>query len=406
MIRPAAPFDLPLVDLSALPASRRQAEALLRVGEEVRRPFDLARGPLLRCLLLRLAGEEHFVALTMHHIVSDGWSMGVLVREVIALYQAFLEGKPSPLPGLPIQYADFAVWQHAWLDRETLEGLVRHWRQRLAGAPPQLDLPGARPRPAALSPRGAARTRRFSPPRLEQLRALGRSESATLFMILLAPLQALLHSRTGATDLVVGTDIAGRDRGETEGLIGFFVNQLPLRADLTGDPTLRELLRRARETALEAYSHQDLPFDHMVEAARVERSLRRSPVFQVKMVLLNVPVERLELPSLTFKALRSDTETAQLDLHWSFAEAGDELWLTLTYSVDLYDEPLIDSLLDQYEAWLQAFAERPEARLGDVAAELAQAEEDRLAKLGLELKSKNLGKLRSRRRQAPELLEV
>ncbi|HVR99854.1 MAG TPA: condensation domain-containing protein, partial [Thermoanaerobaculia bacterium] len=234
----------------------------------------------------------------------------------------------------------------------------------------------------------------------------GHSESATLFMTLLAPLQALLHSRIGATELVVGTDIAGRDRGETEGLIGFFINQLPLRAVLAGDPTLRELLRRARETALEAYAHQDLPFDHIVETLRVERSLGRSPVFQVKLVLQNAPRGNLDLPSLTFKALRSNAETAQLDLHWSFVEGGEDLWLMLTYSTDLYDEPLIEGLLDQYEVWLHAFAERPEARLGDVIAELVQAEQDRLADRGLELKSKNLGKLRSRRRQAEELMEV
>jgi acyl transferase domain-containing protein len=406
VIRPATTFALPLVDLSGLPASRRQAEAFLLAGEEAGRPFDLARGPLLRGVLLRLADEEHVVALTMHHIVSDGWSMGILVREVTALYQAFLEERPSPLPELPIQYADFAVWQHSWLDQEALEGLARYWSQRLAGAPPQLDLPGARPRPAVLSTRGASRQRLVPATLLEQLRALGRSESATLFMTLLAPLQALLHSRTGATDLVVGTDIAGRDRGETEGLIGFFINQVPLRVDLTGDPTLRELLRRAREAAWEAYSHQDLPFDQLVEALRVERSLRRSPIFQVKLVLQNAPRESLDLPSLTFKALGSSTETAQLDLHWSFVERGEGLWLTLTYSTDLYDEPLIDGLLDLYEAWLRAFTERPEAQLGEVVAELAQAEEDRLAERGLELKSKNLGKLRSRRRQAEKLVEV
>ncbi|HVR95493.1 MAG TPA: condensation domain-containing protein, partial [Thermoanaerobaculia bacterium] len=406
VIRPATTFPLPCVDLSALPANRRQAEAVLLAGEEAGRPFDLARGPLFRGVLLRLADEEHVVALTMHHIVSDGWSLGILTREVAALYQAFLEGKPSPLPELPIQYGDFAVWQHSWLDQEALEGLVGYWSQRLAGAPSQLELPGARPRPAVLSPRGAACQRLIPAALLEQLRALGRSESATLFMSLLAPLQALLHSRTGATDLVVGTDIAGRDRGETEGLIGFFINQLSLRADLTGDPTLRELLRRARETAWEAYSHQDLPFDQLVEALRIERSLRRSPIFQVKLVLQNAPRESLDLPSLTFKALGSSAGMAQLDLHWSFVERGEGLWLTLTYSTDLYDEPLIDGLLDQYEAWLHSFTERPEAQLGEVVAELAQAEQDRLAARGLELKSKNLGKLRSRRRQAEELMEV
>jgi non-ribosomal peptide synthetase component F len=251
-----------------------------------------------------------------------------------------------------------------------------------------------------LSPRGAARRRRFAPSLLEQLRALGRRESATLFMTLLAPLQALLYSRTGAADLVVGTDVAGRDRRETEGLIGFFINQLPLRADLAGSPTLREALGRTRETALEAYAHQDLPFDHLIEALHVEQSLARSPVFQVKLVLQNVPRESLDLPGLTLQVVPASTATAQLDLHWSFAEMGEELWLTLTYSTDLFDEPLIDSLLEEYEAWLHAFAERPEAPLAEVVAELARAQEARHEERGLELKSNNFGKLRSLRRQA------
>jgi amino acid adenylation domain-containing protein len=406
VIQPAAPFGLAVADLSGLPERARETAALDLAGAEAGRPFDLGRGPLLRGILLRLAEGDHITALTMHHIVSDGWSMGILVREVAALYQTFLEKQPSPLPELPVQYADFAVWQRGWLDREALEGLAEYWRRRLAGAPPQLDLPGARPRPTALSPRGAARQHRFPSSLLEQLRALGRRCSTTLFMTLLAPLQALLHSRTGAVDLVIGTDVAGRGHRVTEGLIGFFINQLPLRADLSGDPTLRELLVRVRETALEAYAHQDRPFDHLVEALQVPRSLQRSPVFQVKLVLQNAPRESLDLPGLRLRAVPTSAETAQLDLHWGFVERGEELWLTLTYSTDLYDEPLIAGLLDQYESWLRAFAERPEARLGEVVAELALAEQDRLAERGLELKSKNLGKLRNRRRPVEELTEA
>ncbi|HJX29824.1 MAG TPA: condensation domain-containing protein, partial [Thermoanaerobaculia bacterium] len=406
VIQKAHRVGLDLVDLSGLPDGDREATALSLAAAETGRPFDLTRGPLLRGVVLRLTEGDHIVALTLHHIASDGWSMGILVREVQVLYRAFLEGGPSPLPELPIQYADFAAWQSRWLDETTLEGLVEHWRRRLAGAPPQIDLPGARPRPAALSPHGAARQRRFPAPLLEQLRALGRREAATLFMTLLAPLHALLHSWTGAVDLVIGTDVAGRDRRETEGLIGFFINQLPLRADLSGDPTLCELLGRVRETALEAYAHQDLPFDHLVEALRVQRSLQRSPVFQVKLVLQNAARESLDLPDLTLRAVPLSTETAQLDLHWAVAEVGGELSLKLTYSTDLYDEPLIDRLLDHYEVWLRAFAERPQARLGEVAAELAQAARVRRAERGQELKSVGRGKLRGLRRQAEEATET
>jgi Condensation domain len=402
IIAPTLEIPLPMIDLSALPDGLRQAEARCLVQAQNRQPFELERLPLLRASLLRLAEDDHIAAFTVHHIVSDGWSMGVLIREVGALYQALLEGKPSSLPELPIQYADFAAWQRGWLDGEALEGLIEYWRQRLAGAPPHLDLNEARPRREAPSLRGAARQRRFPASLLEQLHALGRRESSTLFMTLLAPLQALLHVHTGATDIVVGTDVAGRGRPETEELIGFFVNQLPLRTDLSGDPTLLELLRRVRETALAAYTHQDLPFDHLVNALAVKRSLQHAPVFQAKLVLQNAHQESLDLSGLTLRPVPLETNTAQIELHWSAVEAGGELWMTLTYSTDLYKAPVIDRLLDQYEAWLHAFAEKPDARLGEVAGELTQVEGAKRAERYQELKSMGLRKLRGMRRQAED----
>jgi len=400
IVAPPVEIALPVVDLSALPEGRREAEARRHVDAQSWWPFDLERPPLLRASLVRLAEADHIAIFTVHHIVSDGWSTGILVRELGILYRAFQEGKTSPLPELPIQYADFAAWQRHRREPEVLQGLVEHWRRRLSGAPPRLDLPGARPRPAALSPRGAARQRRFSASLLERLEALGRRESTTLFMTLLAPLKALLHAHSGVSDIVVGTDVTGRDRPETEGLIGFFVNQLPLRTDLSGDPTLLDLLRRVRETALAAYAHQELPFDHLVEALLVKRSLRHAPVFQVKLVLQNAGQESLDLPDLTLQMVPLEAGTAQLDLHWSVTEvAGGGLWVRLTFSTDLYDALTVDRLLDQYESWLQAFAERPESRLGEVAAELAEAEGARRADRDLELKSMGLGKLRGMRRQ-------
>ncbi|HJX29144.1 MAG TPA: condensation domain-containing protein, partial [Thermoanaerobaculia bacterium] len=255
------------------------------------------------------------------------------------------------------------------------------------------------PRPEALSPHGAARHRTFSAPLLEQLRALGRRESTTLFMTLLAPLKALLHARTGVTRIVVGTDVAGRDRSETEGLVGFFINQLPLCSDLSADPTLRELLGRVRETALTALTFQDLPFNHLVEALRVERTLQHSPVFQVKLVLQNAFEESLDLPGLTLQPVSVETDIAQLDLHWSATEAGGDLRLSLTYSTDLFDAQLIERLLDEYETWLRAFVERPEARLSEVAAGLARSERASQVERDLELKSLGLGKLRGLRQQ-------
>src|SRR6185436_16570362 len=226
VIRPPAPFALAVVDLSSLPESRREALALRLAGEEAARPFDLTRGPLLRGVLLRLAEEDHVASLTMHHIVSDGWSMGILVREVTSLYRAFAEGRPSPLPELPVQYADFSAWQHSWLHGEVLENEIYYWRRQLAGLPPLLELPTDRPRPAVQTFRGASRPVWLTAGLTPQVEALSRREGATVFMVLLAAFQTLLARYSGQPDLAVGTPVAGRNRVEIEGLIGFFVNTL------------------------------------------------------------------------------------------------------------------------------------------------------------------------------------
>ncbi|HSG39079.1 MAG TPA: condensation domain-containing protein, partial [Thermoanaerobaculia bacterium] len=296
VIQPAAPFELPVVDLAALPES--EAAALTLAREEAARPFDLARGPLLRGVLLRLGGEDHVAVLTLHHIASDGWSMGLLVHEVGTLYTAFAEGRPSPLPELPVQYADFAVWQSSWLRGEVLESEVSYWRRQLAGLPPLLPLPYDRPRPTAQSFRGATRPAGLPAGLTRQMQALGRREGATLFMVLLAGFQALLSRYSGQEDLAVGSPVAGRNREEIEGLIGFFVNTLVLRGDLTGEPTLRELLGRTRETALAAHLHQDVPFEKLVQELAPERSLAHSPLFQVMLALQNAPAAPLEIPGL------------------------------------------------------------------------------------------------------------
>src|SRR6185369_13271191 len=235
VVQPAAPFELPVVDLSGLPESRRETAASALAGEEAGRPFDLTRDLMLHCLLLRLAEDNHVLALTLHHIASDGWSMGILVREVVALYAAL------PLPELPVQYADFAVWQRSWLQGEVLEREIAYWKQHLAGLPPHLSLPTDRPRPAVQSYRGATRPVRLPAGLAGQMEALARREGATLFMVLLAGFQALLARTSGQDDLAVGSPIAGRNRVEIEGLIGFFVNTLVLRGDLSREPAFREL---------------------------------------------------------------------------------------------------------------------------------------------------------------------
>jgi amino acid adenylation domain-containing protein len=366
VVRPAHRFALPIVDLSELSENRREATALTLAGEEAGRPFDPARGPLLRGLLLRLARETHIAALTMHHIVSDGWSLGILVREISALYAAFEAGRPSPLSELPVQYADFAVWQHSWLHGEVLEDEIAFWRRQLAGLPPLLELPTDRPRPAVQSFRGGARPVRLSADLIRQAQDLSRHEGATLFMVLLAAFQSLLGRYSGQQDLAVGSSVAGRNRAETEGLIGFFVNTLAMRGDLTGEPTFRDLLARARETTLAAHAHQDVPLERIVQELLPERNLDRSPLFQVLLVLQNAPVESPAIQSLRLQPLDGVVPMAKFDLTLSLEEQSGGLAGSLQHATDLFDDATIDRLIHHFERLLAAAVAKPDL----IAAEL------------------------------------
>ncbi|HEY3569188.1 MAG TPA: amino acid adenylation domain-containing protein, partial [Thermoanaerobaculia bacterium] len=312
-----------------------------------RRPFDLERGPLLRTTLVRLGDEEHLLLSSMHHIVSDGWSLTVLVREVGALYRAFALGEPSPLPELPVQYADYAVWQRDRLRGEALSAQVAYWRERLAGAPALLRLPLDRPRPAVQRFRGA-RVDAWLPPELgSALREAGQRQGATLFMVLLAVFAVLLRRHTGEDDLVVGTPSANRDRAELEGLIGFFVNTLVLRADLSGDPSFAELLQRARETALGAYAHQDLPFEKLVAELQPERSLSYSPLFQIMLALQNASPVALELPGLILRDEQTPQEISKLDLTLTVNETPAGLLCQWRYNSELFDRGTVERLADR-----------------------------------------------------------
>jgi amino acid adenylation domain-containing protein len=370
VIQPAEAFLLPVVDLSGLPRREREAQALTLAGEEAGRPFDLARGPLLRGSLLRLAAGDHAVALTMHHIASDGWSLGILVREVTALYAAFAAGRPSPLPELPVQYSDFAVWQRSWLQGEVLEQEISFWRQELAGLPPLLNLPTDRPRPARQSFRGSARPVRLPAGLTRRLEALARREGATLFMALLAGFQALLARTSGQDDLAVGSPTAGRNRVELEGLIGFFVNTLVLRGDLSagraGGPSFRELLGRVRKTSLSASRHQDVPFEKLVEELSPRRSLAHAPLFQVMFVLQNAPVESLEIRDLQMQRLGGAGTMARFDLTLSLGEHDGELAGRLEYATDLFDAATIDRLIGHYERLLGAAVAGPELEVTEL----------------------------------------
>ena len=298
VIERSSSFALTLEDMSGLPQSERAAAVRGRVGSVAAAPFDLERGPLLRAHLMRLSGEEHVAAVVLHHIVSDGWSVGVLIRELGALYAAFVAGTPSPLPALAVQYADYAIWQRAWLQGQVLAAQVAYWKDQLAGALAALDLPTDRVRPAVQSFKGAAHGFSLSAELTQALDGLAREAGATLFMVLLAAFQVVLGRWSGQQEVVVGTPIAGRTHRAIEGLIGFFVNTLALRTDLSGDPSFRELVGRVKETALGAYAHQELPFEKLVEELQPVRDLSRQPIFQVLFALQNVPQERLQLPGL------------------------------------------------------------------------------------------------------------
>lgn len=314
VIAPTLNLALPLVDLRNFPQFEREAEVLHLAAKEAQQPFDLTKEPLLRITLLLLDQAEYVVLFTMHHIVSDAWSMGILIRELAVLYEAFAAGKPSPLPDLPIQYADFAAWQRQWLQAEVLEAQLSYWKQQLSGNLPVLQLPTDFSRLRVQTFRGA--TKSFSLPAelTKALKALSQQENVTLFMTLLAAFKTLLHRYTGQHDILVGSPIANRNRAEIEGLIGFFVNTLVLRTNIAGNPTFRELLHQVRKTTWEAYDHQDLPFEKLVEELQPERDLSYSPLFQVKFMLENAPKEDLNLPGLTLSSIRQENPTAKLDL--------------------------------------------------------------------------------------------
>ncbi|MBE4753752.1 amino acid adenylation domain-containing protein, partial [Corallococcus sp. ZKHCc1 1396] len=362
-IAPPAPLPLECVDLSALPLDEREDEARRLIEAEVRKPFSLAHGPMLRALLLKLDEQQHVLVLNLHHIVSDGWSMGVLVREVAALYEAFSQGRPSPLPELPVQYADFAAWQRQWLQGEALEAQFAYWRQQLAGAPQVLELPTDRPRPAVQSYRGATLAHLMPKALSQSLQALCQREGVTSFMALLAGFQSLLARYSGQTDIIVGTDIAGRTHADTEGLIGFFVNQLVMRGDLSGDPTFRELLGRTRQVALGAYAHQDIPFEELVRVLNPERSLAHAPIFQVKLVLQNAPAAELHVPGLTFRAEENSTGAAKFDLTLFIDETPEGLALLCDYSTDLYEAGTLARLMEHLQVLLETAVATPDTRL-------------------------------------------
>jgi amino acid adenylation domain-containing protein/non-ribosomal peptide synthase protein (TIGR01720 family) len=373
VVAPPGEPALPLADLSALPPARRAAEGQRQAAQEMWRPFDLTHGPVLRALLVRLGEDDHLLVVNQHHIASDGWSMGVLIGEVSQLYAAAREGRPSPLPELVFQYADLAVWQREWLRGEVLAAEIDYWRQRLAGAPELLALPTDRPRPAVVTYHGDELPLALSPRLTERLRALGQAEGATLFMTLIAGLQALLSRYSGQQDLIVSTTVAGRNRVEAEPLIGVFVNFLLLRADLASDPNFRALLAQGRETALEAHAHQDLPFERLVEELLPQRSMGHTPLFQVVCNLLNLPVQSIDSSDLTLIPMVERTRTAKFELVLDLVEGRGGVGGRLEYNTDLFDSTTAARLAAHFTALLEGAVADPWRRLIEVPL-LAESE--------------------------------
>jgi amino acid adenylation domain-containing protein/non-ribosomal peptide synthase protein (TIGR01720 family) len=365
VVAPAQPQSIELIDLSALADNEREVQARTLISEEARRPFDLSRGPLLRVRLLQLRRDEYILMLTMHHIVSDGWSMGLLVREVTALYEAFVEGRPSPLGSLPIQYADFAVWQREWLQGEALDEQLDYWKRQLANAPQLLELPTDRPRPAVQSYRGARVPVSVSKPVAAELKKLSQREGATLFMTLLAAFQTLLYRYSGQTDIVVGTPVANRDHLQLEGLIGFFVNTLVLRTSLSGEPSFRQLLKRVREVTLGAYTHQDAPFETLVEMLQPARSLSHTPLFQVTFALESAGPAgaSVSVPGLKLSPIESNIAIAKFDLALILNETGQGVTGALEYNRDLFEGSTLELMAGEFEVLLQGIVKSPGERI-------------------------------------------
>jgi amino acid adenylation domain-containing protein len=379
-VAPQTAVPLPLVDLSALPEAPREAESTRVTTGEVLLPFDLQRGPLVRALLLRLASDDHVMILTIHHIATDGWSMGLLIHELLSLYQAALGGHPSPFPEPDRQYFDFARWQRAWLQGETLETLLAYWRQALAGLPEVLELPADRPRPPMRSYRGSLVPFLFDEKVARDLNTVTRDTRTTRFMVLLAGFDALLARYSRQEDLAVGSVIANRNRGEHEGLVGFFVNTLVLRARPEGALTFRELLGQVRDVSLGAYDHQDLPFERIVEELQPERSLAHSPLFQVALTLQTNEVPSLALPGLTVEGLEIGVVTAKFDLSLFLEEVDGRLGGSAEYATDLFDEPTVRRLVGHLENLLAAAMAAPQTPLSELplmsAAESRQVLDD------------------------------
>src|SRR6185503_18598942 len=382
ILNPPRPIELPIEDLSDVPDSEREARLRQLANEEAQRPFDLARGNPIRATLVKLAPDEHVSLLTVHHIVFDGWSMGIFLQEMAVLYDAFSRGAASPLNDLAMQYGDFARWQRQTLEGARLEEILDYWKTQLRDVPPLLELPTDRPRTAMQSFTGTQMPFGLTPELSDSLRALSRQEDVTLFMLLLAAFKVVLWRYSGQENIVVATPVAGRDRSEIESLIGFFVNTLVLHTDVSGNPTFRELLKRVREVALGAYAHQDLPFEKLVEEIRPERDTSQNPLFQVMFTLQNVSAPTMETApvqsaGLTMTRIDADSVTSQFDLTLGLIDRETDLVLWIEYNTHLFNRDRIERMAGHLRSLLAAVVENADLRLSELPL-LAETERQQL----------------------------
>jgi hypothetical protein len=362
-----AEMQLPIVDLSGLPQSEREEAARGRIAEEARRPFDLTRPPLIRALLLRLGAEDHALVVTAHHLVYDGWSISVLSNELSALYQAFANNQPPPLASPPIQYADYTLWQREWLQTAAAKSQMNYWHHKLQGASFVLELPTDYPRPERQSFRGAKQSHTIPAQVTSALKELSRRSQATLYMTLLAAFQTLLYWFSGKEDILVGTHISGRVSPEVEGLIGNFLNNLVLRADLSGDPSFNALLAQVRETTLEAFDNQNLPFVKLVQSLQPTPALNRSPLIQVFFVLLNLPASVVDFHGLASTMMDTGGARGTRDMRLTVMEDDGQLMTSMQYDEALFEPSTIGRLLTVFERLLSEVTSRPDAPLSSLS---------------------------------------
>ncbi len=399
VIAPELKLPVPVIDLSELPEATREKEARRLAQEQASMPFNLASDPMMRCLVLKMGDEDHILVLNTHHIASDGWSGGILLQELTALYEAALLGKRSPLPELPIQYADYAVWQRNWLQGEALEKQLDYWRKRLEGAPPVLLLPTDRPRPPKAKFRGEKHHFLLPPSLTNAIRDLSRHLGGTGFMTMLAAFQTLILHYTAQPDVVLGTDLASRTSIQIEPLIGFFVNLLVLRADLSGDPTFEELLVRVREIALGAYAHQDLPFDKLVEELQPERSLLHNPLVQVLFVQQNTPRSVSPMPGLEMNPFALDVPS-KFDMAVFVTETDEGVAGIWLYNPDLFDASTIGRMAELYRLLLEKATADPAMRLSQLQELLVKTEQQFRATQHKEFQERSLKTLKTVKRKA------